>query len=89
MLFPSLFLFSLFFYELFELHFELYFHLSPVSYSISPCVALFIVVLDVSVFVYNLPKSVGVNSTLLVLVEGRNFISPSVPTLSPFMIQLS
>lgn len=81
-LFPSLLLFSLFFYELLELHFQLYFHLSTVSL----CVALFIVVLDVSFYMYNLPKSVGVNSTLLVLMEGRNFISPSVPSLSSFMI---
>lgn len=65
-LFPSLLLFSLFFYELLELHFELYFHLSPVSYGISLYVALFIVVLDVSFYVYNLPKSAGVNNTLLV-----------------------
>ena len=89
MLVPSLLLFSLFFYELLELHFQLYFHLSPASYGISLCVALFIVVLDVSFYVYNLPKSGGVNSTLLVLMEGRNFLSPSVPSLSPFMIQLS
>ena len=48
---------------------------------ISLRVTLLVVVLVVSFYMHNSPKSPGVN-ILLVLVEGRNFTSLSVPSLS-------